>query len=150
MPPQIPHLSAQKKLLKNVTVMSTVALLNELQWALCASEHSEQQTAELRLCMTGSVNGGIWRPGAGQVALTSGPLALNHCNDSPRHWEPVEIISSGPVSAEGRLAHCLLRIASHGRTLSLTCQLWGQGHSWMEYLAKLWGLRTAESIQVQI
>lgn len=30
MPAQILHLSAQKKLLKNVTAMSTVALTNEL------------------------------------------------------------------------------------------------------------------------
>lgn len=99
-------------------------------------EHSVQQTAEPWLCMTGSVSGSIRRPGAGQVALTSGPLALNHCNDSPRHWEPVEIISSGPVSAEGRLAHCLLRTARHSSTLNLTCQLWGHVQSWMELTCK--------------
>lgn len=79
-------------------------------------EKRKQQTAEPRLCMTGPVNGSIRRPGTGQVALTSGPLALNHCNDSPSHWEPVEIISSGPVSAEGRLAHCLPRKASQPHT----------------------------------
>ncbi|CAJ1087093.1 hypothetical protein F2P81_001381 [Xyrichtys novacula] len=85
--------------------------------------------------MTGSVYGSIRRPDAGQVALTSGPLALDRCNDSPRHGEPVEIISSGPLSAEGRLAYWLLRIASQGITLDLTCQLRGQVHCCGEHRA---------------
>lgn len=43
----------------------------------------KQQIALPRLCMTGCVEDGIWRPGAFQVVLTSGPLALNHCDDTP-------------------------------------------------------------------
>lgn len=68
-------------------------------------------------------------PGAGQVAPASGPLALNYCDDSPHHWEPVEIISSGPERAEGCLAHCLPRIA-----LALTRQFGGQVN-FLEHLA---------------
>lgn len=67
-------------------------------------------------------------PGAGQVAPTSGPLALDYCDNSPHRWEPVEIISSGPERAEGCLAHCLPRIA-----LALTCELCGQVH-FLEHL----------------
>lgn len=78
--------------------------------------NGKQQRIESRLCMTGSVDSSIRKPGADQVALTSGPLVLSHCRDSPRHREPVEMISSGPVSAEGCLAHCQLRIASRGKS----------------------------------
>lgn len=69
-----------------------------------------------------SVDSGIWRSFAGQVALTSGPLAFEHCNDSPHHREPGEIVSSGPGSVKDCLHHCLLRTASHGNILNLTCQ----------------------------
>lgn len=42
----------------------------------------KQQRALPWLCMAGCVEDSIWRPGADQVALTSGPLALNHCDDT--------------------------------------------------------------------
>lgn len=74
----------------------------------------------------GSADSGIRRSFAGQVALTSGPLAFEHCNDSPRRREPGEIISSGPGSVKDCLHHCLLRTASHGNTLNLTRQHGGR------------------------
>ena len=122
------HTQVHKKLLTNVTMMTEYSFISK--WAALRLVHKRAQVSSRQpkpwLHMTGSVNGSIRRSGASQVALTSGPLALSHCNDTPRHWEPVEIISSGPESAEGRLAHCLLRIASHSHALNLTCQLWGQ------------------------
>lgn len=76
----------------------------------------ETASSRQRLCMSGSVSGSIRNPGADQVAFTSGPLTLDHCNDSPCLREPVEIISSGPVSAEGHLAHYLFRKARHSQS----------------------------------
>lgn len=65
-----------------------------MQKAFCPGETERSRRSSL-----GSVNGSIRKPGADQVALTPGPLVLSHCPDSPRHGEPVEIISAGVLTA---------------------------------------------------
>ncbi|KAF0044852.1 hypothetical protein F2P81_001381 [Scophthalmus maximus] len=86
------------------TVINPSPALNELNGpAARSAADSTYQTQ--KMCLHLSVR----RPGTSQVTLTSGPLALNHCNDSPRHREPVEMISPGPVIVvnANKVAKCL-------------------------------------------
>lgn len=102
-----------RKVKKRVNIRST--------HCRCSKKHGAHDTRASALHGS-SLDSAIRRSFAGQVALTSGPLAFEHCNDSPRHREPSEIISSGPRSVKDCLHHCLLRTASHGNTLNLICQ----------------------------
>lgn len=72
-------------------MMSTVAP-PKMSWNK-QCERAEQPTVRPQICMTADTDGCRQRPGAGQVVLTSGPLALSHSHDSQCHWEPVEISS---------------------------------------------------------
>lgn len=94
--------------------MSTLAVLDMAAVSLLGGRDGKP-----RLCPTGSVTGSIRGSAPGQVALTSGPLALDHRNDSPHRWKPVEIISLGPVSAPKA-------------ALAITCSGWRAGGTlWM-------------------
>lgn len=84
-------------LLVKASAGSTGEKRNRWRMSLClmkcdnphAWETARRGPAEAGLCSDGSVDCGAYGwPAAGQVALTSAPLAPNHCNDSPQHPEP--------------------------------------------------------------